>query len=205
MRKEIPSALLFLTGLVILLERFLRLPAIEKTAAEIRTWGVILAGFALAVSAANLVLVHTGKIRAGKNTSYSLVLIISLACATGLGVFSGTNSVAYKTLYSTMLVPMNAAMFAMLAFYIASAAYRAFVARTLEASILLIAAVIMMLDSVPLGEMIYPRYGLISNWLTSVPNLAAQRGIMIGSAIGAITTSLRVLVGIDRTHFGGGE
>jgi len=96
-------------------------------------------------------------------------------------------------------------MFAMLAFYIASAAYRAFIAKNAEAAVLLISAVLLMLGNVALGEMIHPNYGAVSSWIMNVPNLAGQRGMMIASAIGAVATSLRVLVGIDRTHFGGGE
>lgn len=205
MRREVPILILFTTGLIMIAERFMKVPALGKIATDIRTWGVVLSGFALAVSAANLFVVHFGKIKAGKNTFYSGVLLVAMVAMAVLGIFAGTGSAAYKSIYNAALVPMNATMFAMLAFYIASAAYRAFVARKIEAAVLLVSAIIVMLDNVPLGEMIYPNYSAISNWVMNVPNLAAQRGIMIGSAIGAITISLRVLVGIDRTHFGGGE
>jgi hypothetical protein len=36
-----------------------------------------------------------------------------------------------------------------------------------------------------------------------VPQLAAKRAIMIGAALGAISTGLKVLIGLEKTYMGG--
>jgi hypothetical protein len=91
-----------------------------------------------------------------------------------------------------------------LAYFIASAAYRAFRARTAIATILLLAAVIVMLGRVPIGDTI--SFGLsskISNWLLYVPNVAAKRAIVIGVGLGVAAMSLKVMLGIERSYMGG--
>ena len=107
--------------------------------------------------------------------------------------------------------PCGATIFSILAFFMASAAFRTFRARNLGAALLLLAAVIVMFGRVPVSEM-------VSNWLGNgqifpkasdvimdYPNLAAKRGIMLGIALGALSQSLRILLGIERSYLGGGD
>jgi len=99
-------------------------------------------------------------------------------------------------------------MFAMLAFYIASAAFRAFRARNTEATMLLVTAVIVMLWRVPMGESLFASIHPdlpqgINNYVMGGINVAVQRGIIIGSAMGAATMGLRIMLGIERTYMGG--
>ncbi|NLW17203.1 MAG: hypothetical protein GX033_06100, partial [Firmicutes bacterium] len=110
-----------------------------------------------------------------------------------------------QTLYDSIIAPLGAAMFAILAFYIASAAYRAFRMRSFEASLLLISAVLVMLGRAPVGELIWSQFPEIACWLVDIPNTVGQRSIMIGAAIGGFATSLRILLGIERGHLGGVE
>jgi hypothetical protein len=100
-------------------------------------------------------------------------------------------------------------MFAMLAFFIASAAYRAFRARNAEATLLLLTAVLVMLWRVPMGEAFLrlfsdslPHY--INMFVMNGFNVAVQRGIIIGAALGAASMSLRIMLGIERTYMGKG-
>lgn len=109
----------------------------------------------------------------------------------------------FKWLFDSVLVPLDSTMFALLAFFMASAAYRTFRARTPEATLLLVAAVILMLGRVPLGEMIHHQFPTVAEWLMSVPTVAAKRAIMFGAALGGIATSMRIILGIERSHLGG--
>jgi hypothetical protein len=105
--------------------------------------------------------------------------------------------------------------FALLAFYVASAAFRAFRAKNLQAILLLGTAFIILLgqtfagywltswipDSSPLAFLkIKNLTELVAVFLT-----AGSRAIMIGIALGVASTSLKILLGIDRSYLGTGE
>jgi hypothetical protein len=111
----------------------------------------------------------------------------------------------FMWLFKNIQMPMGATMFSLLAFHIASAAYKAFRARSAEATVLLIAAIIVMLGQVPIGMKISQLIPEASNWILNVPNLAAKRGIAIGVGLGMTATSLKILLGIERTYLGGGD
>ena len=117
-------------------------------------------------------------------------------------------------LYEYAFKPLTATMFAMLAFYIASAAFRAFRAKNLEAILLLGTAFIILLGRTFAGVYLtswVPDYlgGLrIENmtiYIMGVFNTAGNRAIMIGIALGIASTSLKVLLGVDRSYLGTGE
>ena len=109
-------------------------------------------------------------------------------------------------------------MFSLLAFYIASASFRAFRAKNLEASLLLGTAFIILLGrtfaGVALTDWIDPaiwpgfayftglRLENLTVYIMSVFNTAGNRAIMIGIALGVVATSLKVLLGIDRSYLG---
>ena len=124
-------------------------------------------------------------------------------------LFGRSEGSVYDWLILNMMSPMMATMFATLAFYIASAAHRAFRARTVEATILLITASLIMLWRVPMGEAFLNFFpgdipSLLNTYIMGGANMAVQRGIIIGAALGAASMSLRIILGIERTYMGKG-
>lgn len=110
-----------------------------------------------------------------------------------------------QALYEGILVPCGSTMFAMLAFYMCSAAYRAFRMRNLHAGVLLVSAFIVMLGQIPLATAYLPWLHHFRQWILDVPNLASKRGIMIGVGLGAAATSFKIILGIERAWLGGGD
>ncbi len=117
--------------------------------------------------------------------------------------------------------PLQGTMFSLLAFFMASAAYRAFRAKSMEASLLLIAAFLVMLGRVPIGAKVgevleillawvpflsqiefSTWIGEISSYIMKVPNTAGQRAIMIGAALGMVAASLRIWIGLEKEYLG---
>ncbi len=209
MRREIPLAICFLMGVVMTIQFFVPHRHSQWFLANMERWLIIVAIFALLLGLLNLVKIHVQKVaRRRRDWLYSVVALVGVGASlvTGFGFGIGAES-PFMKLYNYVQIPMQATMFSLLAFYIASAAFRTFRARTLEATLLLVAAVIVMLGRVPLGEFFehWLRLPSISEWILDYPNMAAKRGIMIGVGLGAISTALKIILGIERSWLGGGE
>jgi hypothetical protein len=205
MKNEIPVIIAFVAGMLMVVSLFVPHPYVAQSASIARHWAIIITAFAYVLGVANLVRIslHTVKKRS-TDWQYKAALVVALAAMAGLGIGKGIQSGGYfDWAYLNMYVPMQATMFSLLAFYIASAAYRAFRARSVEATLLLVTAAIVMLGRVPAGEQIWSRLPDFTEWIMEVPNMAAKRGIMIGAALGAISTGLKMILGLERSYLGG--
>ena len=171
---------------------------------------VLTASFAIGVI--NLTRVHWINIKRKRATwKYSIILLLSLYSMLIFSVIASPfaldpNSVVIPTsviqfstpiwefLYYKVFVNINSTIFSLLAFFIASAAYRAFRARSLESTILLVAGLLVVLGQAPIADLIWPGFSLIRDWILAFPNTAGQRGILIGAALGIIVFSVRRLI-----------
>ena len=108
-------------------------------------------------------------------------------------------------IFDHVFAPCNATVFALLAFFVASAAFRAFRARSLEAGLLLGAAIVVLLARAPIGAQLAGWLPDLAQWILDVPSNGSRRAIMMGAAVAAIATSLRVILGLERSHLGGGD
>ena len=159
----------------------------------------------------------------------------------------------FNWMFFKIFTPLSATMFALLAFLVASASYRAFRIRNFEATLLLVAGIIIMLGRVPIGSKIsswfvlyvftlllgvivntwkknriltFSTVGLglvlvtiagismgwpidkpafaylptLQDWIYLVPNIAGARAIMIGIGLGVFATSIRYILGIERSY-----
>lgn len=129
------------------------------------------------------------------------------------GAYLQTGSPFWFT-YEYAFKPLTATMFSLLAFYVASAAFRAFRAKNFEAFLLLGTAFIILLGRTYAGgwlsdllpDFLSPlRIDNITLFIMSVINKAGNRAIMIGISLGIVSTSLKILLGVDRSYLGTGE
>ena len=128
---------------------------VSAAAEEMKQWGTIVIAASILLGVGNIIRVHYRKIRRKREGwPYSIITLAIMAVMLGFGGPWGTiaEGSPFNWMFLNMQVPLQSTMFSLLAFFIASAAYRAFRLRSAEASLLLIAAIIVMLGRVPVGQ-----------------------------------------------------
>ena len=212
LRRQLPLFITLITGLLFTGQYYVPHPASEQMLTSATKWLQIIGGFALILGVTSLFHQHAVKItRQEAGWGYSLVLYAGMLGTMAVGLWAdGKEAVdgaltAFGWVYNFMMVPLQGTMFAILAFFIASAAYRSFRARSREAAVLLVAAVIVMMGRVPLGEYVIPLSGDVSSWILNVLNSSVRRAILIGVSLGAIALSFKIIFGVERSYLGGGK
>ena len=115
---------------------------------------------------------------------------------------SSFSAAAIRFLNEGLFIPLGSSMFALLAFYIASAAYRAFRVRSLEAALLMGAAILVIIGQTPIGARAWSGFPMIRSWLLEVPNTAAFRGISLGASVASFVLAVRLWLSLDRNQGG---
>lgn len=224
MRREIPLGITFVIGLALIVALFIPREPFPELDSEFSIWFDIIAVFAFLLGGGSLVRVHTDRItRNHPDKWFSVVTLGGFLITLGIGLLKiggdpglKGNYLApgtwFKFIYDAVFTPLSATMFSLLAFFVASASYRAFRAKTREATILLVSAFIILVGRTPLGYYLtfwlpeplqFLHIPTLSAWILAIPNLAGQRAIMIGIALGIIATSLKLILGIERSYLGG--
>jgi hypothetical protein len=210
LQRTLPLTIATVAGLLGILTFYI--PAWAEFETRSAIWFRIIFAFAMILGIHSLLHLHWVKVRRNvEGWAYSAVTLIAFAVTLLFALYNaGAGPFAVQNLkqgglvwiYDHIQTPAATTMFSLLAFFIASAAYRTFRARSTEAAILLAAAICVMLGRVPIGAAISEYIPEFSQWLMATPNLAARRGILIGVTLGAIATALRIIFGIERSWLG---
>jgi hypothetical protein len=154
----------------------------------------------------NILRVHGFAIvRRRKGWPNSAALLVAMFATFFFGLWGsfGENEAAdsffQDFLFSGMMNNLGAAMFSLLAFYIASAAYRSFRVQSMEAGLLMVAALLVMLGQIPLGFYVWEELPRMRNWLMTRINAPAFRGIMFGALIAGLAMAVRMWWSLERT------
>lgn len=173
----------------------------------------VIQGFAVGLGVLNLFQVHSKRLlKGGENAFNSLAFFISMFLMLTVSVLQKAhpnqlNNNLNSLLFDGALQSLNATMFSVIAFYIVSAAYRAFRVRSVEATFLLLTAVVVMLGQVTLG--IFLTHSLPENlhvevmrhWILTVASAAATRAIAFGLGVGGLAVALRIWLGLERGSY----
>jgi hypothetical protein len=228
-RKTLIVTVTFLCGLFFVLEFFWPVRVIEGTEKNAFTeflqpvtdFNLIVATMALGLGIYSLSAIH-GKTLSRVRTGwfYSLVFFLSMIVMASIGILYATpghdtiqiNENLHNILYRGGLQSLDATMFSIIAFYITSAAYRAFRVRSAEATLMMGAAFIVMLGQVYAGQVLtswLPAEGFAANfrvenwsdWILTRVNAPAVRAVGFGLGVGLLATALRIWLSLERGSY----
>lgn len=201
LKRDVPIYIAFLVAFILIIEYYVNLGTgfgdfLRKWAVDIVAWTSILA----IISATRTHVLRISRRRT--DWQLSAWLIILLWGMTILGFALGSNHEYFLFLTSNVMIATYAGIMGSVGFFILPSAYRAFRARNLEATIMLVVGIIIILGNVTVGEVIYPGITNLRSWLLDVPVAASQRGIMIAAAIGFIGILARAVLGVETNWLG---
>ncbi|MCX7799872.1 MAG: hypothetical protein N2109_05965 [Fimbriimonadales bacterium] len=190
----------------------------RDTAAQFNT---VLGTLALGMGLLSLAMVNGRKLkRSGEDRWVALAFFAAVAVGVCAGVYKyydpNTTERAFSdTIVFRLLGPVGSTIFSLLAFYLASAAYRAFRIRSAEAALMMATALIVMLGQTPFGMYLTGWLGEqlkalwlpnVAGWILRVPNSAVVRGLIFGTMLGGIGTALRYWLNLEKgSAMGGGD
>jgi len=226
-KRKLPLVIVFLTGVVMMISFYVPHTPFNQIWDGASNWYQIIRSFTLVIAVVSLIRSHYRKIKTGKQGwGYSgimfFVLIVTAVCGiipdSVHPVFGNKSGSLYMWIFDYVNTAAAATVFSLLAFYIASAAYRAFRVRTIDATIMLVAALIVMIGRVPWGEQFselitsrisphlkFLRLDVLTSFFLNYPTAASKRAIYLGIALASVSTSLRIILGIERTYMGGDD
>ena len=183
----------------------------RDTAAQ---FNLVITTMAFGIGLLSLGMVHSKiliKRRPGWYLSAFFFAAVVLGAAAGLGKYHdpGTATRAFSDFVVLRIIAsVTSTVFSLLAFYMASAAYRAFRIRNGEAALMMGSALIVMLGQTPFGSYLTSWMGErfsalwlpnVAAWILRVPNTAVFRGLIFGIMLGAMATALRYWLSMERS------
>jgi hypothetical protein len=197
-------------GLIVLLAYFISDVAgtnLRGLQAVFLNWGATLAAVALLVGLANLLRVHLTRVDAGGGGAvYSTVLMLSFVAVLGLALFPpGPGGPLAGWAFQNIIAPVEAAIGALIFFFLVFAGYRMMrMRRSVWSALFLIVALLSLIGLIPINvpgaEGAARGLADLHNWLVQVWAVAGTRGILLGVALGTVATGLRVLMAADRPY-----
>lgn len=222
MRREVPTMIGFFFGAMMVADYFVgdSWKLFGAVTGDVQQWALIVVAFAYVLGGVNIFRIHSQKIaRKARDWQYSIVTLVSLVVVLFCGLLpikwwpgeiAGGMEAGSPLLwiYDATYTPLGATVYSLLAFFIASASYRAFRIRNWHAASLAITAIIVMAGAVPLTaavlSAISPSAGAfmteLRSWIMDVLQNAGKRAILIGVALGTIATGFKIILGIERPY-----
>lgn len=193
--KRLPVISLILVGVagvLVLLDVLIDNDIINPFGTLLLDYAVIIAAFALILGIVHLVRVHARRVRErGNGWQYSLFLLVITLFFTVVGLIEGANGIITQWSVTTLLLPLQAAFFSLLAFFLVSVLYRTARVRSFESFLLVAIAVVVVVAGTPLGATFAPWLVTFKTWVMESVATAGARAVLLGIGVGTLVTAFR--------------
>ncbi|MBS1248929.1 MAG: hypothetical protein MAG431_00499 [Chloroflexi bacterium] len=209
-RAPLATAIAMSVGLVVLSGYFI--PAAEPLRFILLRVGMVLAAVALLVGVINLLSVHIRKMADKDSNSWnSFILVVALLATLGIGFYDMFKAYMYGNpnfewtnwIFTYIQRPIETSLMAVMA---VSLVYAATYLLRRKMNYLAIGfffiVLLVLLGSISLSMMNFPILKDIRSWIVHIPAVGGARGLLLGIALGTITTGLRIIMGTDRPYEG---
>jgi hypothetical protein len=206
MRSPLIPIISFLVGVVILIGYFFPGSAIAAIRSPMLDWAVTLSGVAGLIAIFNLVFrVHWRRLREpSRDHLFSALVIFSFLLTFAAGIFLGPTNTEYKKVVTSIQMPIEASLMAVLAITLAYSSLRLLQRQHNWMGFFFFMAVIVFL-LINSGVLSFfgniPVLQTLVSGVSQVP-IAGARGILIGVALGSLLTGIRIWLGSDRPYNG---
>jgi len=210
-RIEIPIILTIVATLLQVIPYYVDIPVINDAANTVNLWVLLVVAWATFIGPLSLMQVHGKTVQKRSKGWYFSVVVLVLTVVMSIAglpiaeVGLGTTNAVYQWLFTYAQTPLSGTMYGIIAFFITSAAYRSFRAKNIESTIVLLAGLAMVMYNAPIFTATWPPFRTIGQWIYDIPNMATNRAVTIGAALGAIALAVRTLMGIERGYLRGGS
>jgi hypothetical protein len=209
-KAPISTAVAIGVGIIVLVGYFI--PSMDSIRFILLRTGLVLAAVALLVGIINLATVHIKKIgKESENSGYSLILLISLLITLIVGIIDMVqtylvgrpNFQITNWVFTNIQLPIETSLLAVTTISLTYAAAGILRKRMNMFSISFFFVVLLvLLGSFSIPPATIPFLQVVRDWILRVPALGGARGLLLGIALGTITTGIRILLGTDRPYGG---
>jgi hypothetical protein len=196
----------FLVGLVILLGYFFPTSSLALIRTPMLDWAIILAATAGLVAIIHLIFgVHWHRMRqANKDRTFSIVVIVAFLVTLAAGIFFGPTNPTYQKVVTSIQMPIEASLMAVLAITLAYASLKILQRqRNWMGFVFFVSVILFLLINSGIFSFAanIPMLQTLLSGVNQVP-IAGARGILIGVALGSLLTGIRILIGWEKPYNG---
>jgi len=208
LKSPVSTAVAIGVGIIVLAGYFI--PSFINIRIFLLRAGLVLSAVALLVGIINLITVHIKKLGAdSENSGYSLILVIALLATLIIGIIDMVqtylvgkpNFQMTSWIFTNIQLPIETSLLAVTAVSLTYAAASILRKRMdLFSIVFFFVVLLVLLGSFSIPPATLPFLHVIRDWILRVPALGGARGLLLGIALGTITTGIRVLMGTDRPY-----
>ncbi len=191
------TAILIAVTMLIVVDRIGLWPGLRATTTQLYLWGVILAAVGVALGALNVGWLHMRRVLLGEtNWLYSAALVTALLAVLVGGLLNpaGAQSPLVDWIFLAIIAPGQATLYALLIFFMASAAFRYLRTSRHGGGWVLLGALLMLTAQAPVASVwMPPSVAELVSWALDVPGMATLRGVLLGGSIAALVVGVRFL------------
>ena len=201
--KQVNLAILIASFAVGFVPYFLKIPQIYQFTVDLTNVASVVGQFTIVIAIYSQYRRSLKFIRERrKGWVYNIYLLVLMSAMILIGFTWGEHSDAYMLLVNSIVAPCSSVVYGILAFYMFSAGARAFRARSLKATLLLTAGIIVLLYQAPLTGAFIPGIEPYAVFLTGTVGMSLSRMFSIAIITGAIMLNVRMLTGRELAFLG---